>query len=325
MTHFCTYFDIHYIHKGLALYDSLCSQKNPFTLWILCFDDKTYEILKVLDLPGIRLITEKEFEKNDSGLVAIKSSRTRVEYYWTSTASLPLYIFKQDPSINLLIYLDADTYFFTSPLGIINELGDGNVLIIPHDYSLEFEDHKEAGIYNVGIMAFRNNKASIDCLEWWRERCIEWCFWKYENGQIGDQAYLNDWPSRFDKVIVCKNIGINAAPWNVAKYGLCIDSKGKYFIGSTTLICYHFHYLRICNDKLAFIGGFKINLSTTTLGLIYRPYIDALEKARELLYKNNFNIKIPKSGVPWRYIIGRVTKKQPIRHFLWLKKNLLTN
>ena len=40
---------------------------------------------------------------------------------------------------------------------------------------------------------------------------------------------------------------------------------------------------------------------------------------------NKFNIKIPKSGVPWRYIIGRVTKKQPIRHFLWLKKNLLTN
>lgn len=319
MINFCTYFDINYIHKGLALYNSLCKQKNPFTLWILCFDDKTYDILKVLDLPGIRLITEKEFEKNDTGLVAIKSSRTRVEYYWTSTASLPLYIFKQNPSIEILIYLDADTYFFSSPLAILRELGDGNVMIVPHDYSVEFEDHSEAGIYNVGIMAFRNNKASLECLQWWRERCIEWCFWKYENGQIGDQAYLNDWPERFKKVVVCRNIGINAAPWNVAKYGLNIIN-GHYFIASTPLVCYHFHYVRICTNKLAFIGGFKINLPTSHLGLIYRPYIHELEKAKDLLKKYKFPIDIPKSCIPWRYIIGRVAKKQPVRHFLWLKK-----
>ncbi len=320
MTNFCTYFDTNYIHKGLALYDSLIAQKDPFTLWVLCFDDRSYEVLKALDLPGIKLITEKEFEHNDEALVAVKSSRTRVEYYWTSTASLPLYIFKQDPSIVILIYLDADTYFFSSPSAILTELGDGNVMIVPHDYSVEFKDHLEAGIYNVGIMAFRNNKASLECLQWWRERCIEWCFWKYENGQIGDQAYLNDWPERFDKVVVCKNIGINAAPWNVAKYGVNIIN-GQYFIASTPLVCYHFHYVRICTNKLVFIGGFKINLPTRVLGLIYRPYIHALERAKDLLYKYKFPIEIPKSGVPWRYITGRIAKKQPVKHFLWLRKN----
>ncbi len=326
MINFCTYFDINYIHKGLALYDSLVNTGSEFKLWILCFDDKVYEVLGELNLSHAILISESEFEYNDESLVNVKGSRSRVEYYWTSTASLPLYIFKQDPAIEVLIYLDADIFFFSSPVAILNELGDGNILIVPHDYSFEFnEGHSEAGIYNVGVMAFRNNKDAIECLQWWRERCIEWCFWKYENGQIGDQAYLNDWPERFKKVVVCENIGINAAPWNIAKYGLSLDENGKYFAGSIPMVCYHFHYLRICNSKFSFIGGFKINLPTKILAIIYRPYINALNSAKNLLFANKFKIEIPKSGIPWRYMAGRIRKNQPLRHFLWIKESNALN
>ncbi len=320
MMNFCTYFDINYIHKGLALYQSLVNTDEPFNLWILCFDEESYKILKSLNLTHIKLIAENEFDEGDDLLIATKASRSRIEYFWTCTASLPLYIFKQDPLIDVLLYLDADTYFFSSPIVILDELGDGNILIVPHDYSEEFEDHTAAGIYNVGIMAFRHNVAGLECLSWWRERCIEWCYWKYENGQIGDQAYLNDWPERFEKVVVCSHIGINAAPWNIAKYGVGATGQTNYLVGNRPLVCYHFHYFRLCSRNLAFICGFKINLPTGILAVIYRPYIKALFEAENILFANNFDIKIPRSGIPWHYIVGRLLKRQPIRHFLLIGK-----
>jgi hypothetical protein len=318
MQNFCTYFDINYLHRGLALYNYLEKTGEPFTLWILCFDEQTYDIINKLALPHVKSISEREFEKGDDSLVATKSKRTRVEYYWTSTPSLPLYIFRQDNSINLLIYLDADIFFYSSPKAITDELGDNSILIIPHDYSLEYEAHIEAGIYNVGIIAFRRDTNGIASLNWWRERCIEWCYSKYENGHIGDQTYLNDFPGKFEKVKVSSNIGINAAPWNVAKYGLKRDDKGNLFIAETSLVCFHFHAMKFSASWLAYIGTAKINIPTSILAIVYQPYIAALISARKQLIKNNYKIDFKTSGIPWRYIAGRLMRRKPVRHFMWV-------
>lgn len=317
MLNFCTYFDINYIHRGLALYNSLKKTGEPFTLWVLCFDDQTYSILTKLKLPSVKLISEAEFEAGDDALTATKADRTRVEYYWTCTASLPLYIFRQKPSIELLMYLDADTFFYSSPRAILDELGDNSIMIVPHDYAKEYEDHIAAGLYNVGIMAFRNDKNGVKCLNWWRERCIEWCYWKYENGQIGDQAYLNDWTERFEKVKVSANIGINAAPWNIAKYGLNIQDS-RILISNTLLVCFHFHALKFCTPWLAYISSFNVNIPTSELAIAYKPYIKELIAADKLLADSKINVPIKTNGIPWRYIAGRIMRCKPVRHFLWI-------
>ncbi len=316
MINYCTYFDRNYIHRGLALYFSLSRLSQPFTLWILCFDDITYNTLGAINLPNIKLISESEFEKEDDELIAVKATRTRVEYYWTCTASLPLFIFKKNKNLELLIYLDADIFFYSSPNAIIDELGNESILIVPHDYSKEYEMHYEAGIYNVGVMAFKNDTNSFECLEWWRQRCIEWCYSKYENGQIGDQAYLNDWPSRFKKVKVCKNEGINAAPWNIAKYRIKFDENSQINVTNKPLICYHFHAFKFLNSFFAFAGTEKINIKTSELSLIYKSYIKDLLMARKLLFDNNFIIQFNYSKIPWRYLIGRIIKLKPFRHLL---------
>lgn len=111
MLHFCTYFDINYIHRGLALYRSLELHAPAFTLWILCFDDRTYGVLESLNLPKARLIRRQDFEAGDSRLVGASHDRSIVEYYWTCTPSLPLYILRRQPDINAISYLDADLFF----------------------------------------------------------------------------------------------------------------------------------------------------------------------------------------------------------------------
>jgi len=253
-------------------------------------------------------------------LLRAKENRTRVEYYWTCTPSLPLYIFQHHSDVTTLFYLDADMFFFSSPTVLTEVLGTGTILIVPHDYSKEFEGHNDSGIYNVGIMAYRQNGDGISCLRWWRERCIEWCFWRHENGLIGDQAYLNDWPERFKNVVVSGNIGINAAPWNVAKYGIESDGNGKIFIGKMPLVCFHFHSFKMCSSSLVFITGFKVALPTSILSFIYRPYIENLIKAEHLLSDHKYNIKIPKTGIPWRYVVSRIVRAQPLKHFIFIRR-----
>ena len=91
--HFCTLFDKNYLFRGLALHKSLLKNCPEFKLWILCMDDITYEILIKMQLDKVELIRLSEFE--DHELIKTKISRTQVEYCWTCTPSLLLYILER--------------------------------------------------------------------------------------------------------------------------------------------------------------------------------------------------------------------------------------
>ena len=95
MFYFVTYFDCSYLIKGLTLYRSLVRHVSSFRLWILCFDDVTYETLQKLALPEVVPISLREFEEGDEELLQARGNRSRIEYYFTCTPSLSLYIRKQ--------------------------------------------------------------------------------------------------------------------------------------------------------------------------------------------------------------------------------------
>lgn len=59
---FCTYFDHHYLPRGLALHQSLQAHCPAFELWVLCLSDQCHETLVRLALPGIKLLTLAELE-----------------------------------------------------------------------------------------------------------------------------------------------------------------------------------------------------------------------------------------------------------------------
>ena len=71
MRHFCTYFDRHYLVRGLALYRSLKEHAGPFTLWVLCFDEWSYDVLTKLAEPDLRPIALADFERDDPELLAV--------------------------------------------------------------------------------------------------------------------------------------------------------------------------------------------------------------------------------------------------------------
>jgi len=313
----CTYFDRNYIHRGLALYRSLRrTAPGGFRLWTVCLDDVTYETLCGLNLDGLQPVHLKEVEHRDEPLSLAKKTRSKIEYYWTLTPSLPLYLFGKYSDIEKILYVDADIYFFSSPGILFDELGDKSVLIVPHDYSDEYKRQEHSGKYNVGTLVFRADEKGTDCLRWWRERCLEWCYARHENGKFGDQGYLNDWPERFEGVVVPKNIGIRPAPWNIGKYILSQGPDGVLRVARTPLVCYHFHALTFCTSWLVFLAGCQVEMSEEWRSQVYRPYVKELKSVESYLRERGIPLPITQSGFPWRYIGGRILKRESVRHFL---------
>jgi hypothetical protein len=315
MLHFCTYFDINYIHRGLSLYHSLERHCTQFTLWILCFDDRTHEILASLGLSQARLIRRQEFEEGDKALIAAQKDRSKVEYYWTCTPILPLYLFRNYKEIESICYLDADIFFFSDPKPIYNELGDGSIFIVPHDYDENHYGYQyPAGRFNVGVLVFRRDAHSLSCLQWWRQRCLECCHLRPEEGKLGDQAYLDDWPERFKGVVVCNHIGINAGPWNIGKRTVYENGSHQVYLDQSPLVCYHFHKVRILTGRIAWVLGIPINHASAVLKLIYRPYLRELFGSELAL--QSFNVCLARQGIPWLKLAQALRQGRLPRYFL---------
>jgi hypothetical protein len=252
--YFCTYLDQNYLARGLSLYHSLKQHCPQFQLWVLCMDPQSHRAFTNLRLPEIRAIALDEFERGDEALVATKAKRSRVEYYFTCTPSLPLYVLKQCPQINLITYLDADLFFFADPRPLFEELSGNSVGIIEHRFASHLRASARCGNYNVGWLSFRRDQTGLECLGWWRERCLEWCHDRCEDERYADQKYLDQFPLLFRGVKVLEHKGANVAPWNVSNYQLRRDAQGIW-VDDQPLIFYHFHALKQVRNWL-----FKSNL-----------------------------------------------------------------
>src|SRR5262245_37921108 len=278
MRYFCTYFDRNYLVRGLALYRSLVRHAGPFRMWVLCFYDFTYDSLLHLQIDNLIPISLESFEHGDNALLSAKEDRTLIEYYFTCSPSLIQYVLKQNPEIDALCYLDADLFFYSDPSPIYKELGEQSILIIPHRFPVDAtwrgEDY---GTYNVGLLAFSNDRFAHECLQWWRERCVEWCFDRCEPGRFADQKYLDDWPERFERVVVSQHKGANLAPWNWMNYDIQI-SNGTASVDGEPLIFYHFHGVKILGRRLydtASSGEYK-TMPPALRNWFYPPYVAEL-------------------------------------------------
>ena len=277
MQHFCTNFDHRYLPRGLALYQSLKQHCPSSHLWVLCMDRSCHEVLSALCLPDIHLIKLREFERGDEELLRAKRTRTLLEYYFTLKPSLLLFILSKHPEVNRITYLDADLFFFSDLRPLFDEIADLSIAIIGHRFPPELVDLVRFGIYNAGFLSFRRDESALACLRWWRDRCLEWCYDRVDEGRFADQKYLDDWPARFSGVIVLCHKSANLAPWNLANYsieadGHCISVDGQ------PLIFFHFSRLQQVKRWLfdPNLAVYKVRPSTVVVRAIYGQYIRIL-------------------------------------------------
>lgn len=246
MEHFVTLFNSLFLPQGLALHRSMERHVQNYALWILCLDDETHGVLERLALSNVRLL--KLSAKETDELLSVKRGRTIGEYCWTLTPFAPRFVFETDTTVERVTYLDADIWFRKNPKPILDELDASGkqVLITDHAYAPEYDLSWRSGQFCVQFMTFNKNGGET-VRKWWEDRCIEWCFDRFEDGKFGDQKYLDDWPYRFHSLVhVLNDKGKALAPWNAIRYPF----------GNS--IFYHFHGLRILSPKKVKIGIYKI-------------------------------------------------------------------
>lgn len=268
---FCTLFDSRYLSRGVAMLESLRAHCRDCRVVVFAFDQVTKTLLERLALPGVETVGLEDFE--DAELRRVRPERTTAEYMWTCTPSTVLFAIER-LGCDECTYLDADLYFFNSPVPLFEEMGDDSVLITPHNYYWLYDQSHRSGIFCVQFVTFRNNHDGLTALHWWRRACIEWCHARVEPGRFGDQKYLDDWPERFAGVHVLAHRGGGVAPWNIQRYRVHLSASGIQVVDSTrseSLIFFHFHGLKLMRGGLIDFGWYP--LSHEAHRLLYAPYL----------------------------------------------------
>lgn len=277
---FCTFFNKKFLFQGLALYDSLERHARDFTLWVLCLDDETYAALEILARGEMRLIRLRDFENPQ--LLAVKDQPGR-SYYGTIKPSFIAYVLEKNPNVDSVHYIDSDLFLFSSPVTLYDSfLNDAsqNILVAPHNFPVHKKFLETRGIFNAGVVSFKNNPIGRSCLEDWKEKCIQICENRPALGHYGDQGYMDAWPAMFPGVWVAPGKGSNLGPWNVSQYTIK-QTNGGYCIDNDPLVFYHFSSLRIYSPTDFLLFDYAYRLSKAIRKKIYRPYLAKLKNIIE--------------------------------------------
>ena len=299
---FCTLFDSNYLDKGITLYHSMVRNMPNFRLYVFAFDDKCYEILKKENLPNLIPISLQEFETED--LLKVKQERTSAEYCWTCSPWVIKYVLDNYDE-RICTYIDADMKFFYSPQVVFDEMKERNasIIIVPHRFKSDEEEreaHNKVGSYCVEFNTFLKDNNGLKALNWWAERCLEWCYYAVPGTTewYGDQKYLNVFPERFKGVMVCDHYGVGLAPWNINLVDYdnenndIINVKVKKTGEVFPIVLFHF-------ENVSFVTKHILNASSRTSSkklykAIYESYIKDLMRNREYI-ENKYSIKLSRN------------------------------
>ena len=268
---FCTIFDKNYLYQGVALYNSLRCYAGEFVLYALCMDSLSYRVL-------IKMQSESLFPINVDELLtpeisAVRERTTHGQFCWVCQPLICEFVLGHSRH-DMVTYLEADSLFFSDPEVLFNELGEGSVSLVPHNFSPGFDNASEAGQFCVQFNTFRNDKNARAVLDYWKSNCFEYD--KENPFDYPGQTSLDNWPARFDGVRVLTHPGAGVAPWNIQHREIGVSGL-VHLVDSVPIVFYHFHQYGRYEDGSHELGHFP--LSRQVIGSIYRSYVNAISCA----------------------------------------------
>jgi len=319
-----TYFDKNYLSRGLVLYNSLKQYTTDFCLYILCLDEFTeqYFANRKEEFPNVVTLKLDAIEADDNELLITKTNRSKIEYYFTLSPCLPLYLLKKY-QLPHICSLDADILFYDSPKAIFEKLDKFSIIITPHKFSKELLHLDRFGKYNVSFQIFKNDAVGIKCLEYWKQQCIDWCGDEYDavNNRFADQKYLDNWLDLYPNLVYVLNDAVSGlAPWNLNNYSIT-QKNNEFYSNNERLIFYHFHHFKLFSKKWATNGFREYKVRTNKeIDKLYLNYWEKLEIFNVILNSS--------SDVSTRFDITSQDLTQKIlkeRNLYFKKKNKISH
>jgi hypothetical protein len=276
---FCTIYNSAYAIRGLGLLASLARHCPDHRIYVFAMDAATTAVLEAWNDDRVIVVRPAEFEGPD--LLKVKPTRSVAEYFWTCTPSIIHHCLTTRGAAECT-YVDADVWLMSDPSPIYDEMGENSVLLTEHRYARRYGQLATAyGKYCVQFMRFVGTERGMKALEWWRDRCLEWCHAEPDAGRFGDQKYLDDWIDRFPGVHVLGHLGGGVAPWNVSRYSFS-EKGGRVFVQEGAgapwpVLFFHFHGMRNISDDAVCFGD-RYALDASAKKHFFIPYVLELDR-----------------------------------------------
>ena len=172
MDHYFTAFDRNYAARGLVMLESLRSVAGEITTTVLALDEDTFRAVQ-----GHCDHTLRVTDLGDPQFEAAQSNRSHEEFCWTCAPILSAFMIRRSKPGDIVVYVDADLFFYSDPIALIAEMGDDkNIMIHPHRYSADKVSYEaSSGVFNVGFVAFRVSDEARACAARWRQQVLDLC------------------------------------------------------------------------------------------------------------------------------------------------------
>ena len=288
----CTLFDKNYLAKGLCLIRSMGRHVPGSTLNVLALDVETVSALTHFwDNEDTRARVKVEITplsvllEDEGPLHKAQATRTPQEFAWTLASVWLDWCLRTWNAP--MVYLDADSYFFSSAQPVFDEIGDTPIAVVPHRFDAE---HRQAfignGEFNANFVYVKPLPVGLDFAAGWRDASLGWCFYRTEgeNG-CGDQRHLERMVRRHTgDVHIIQHVGCNLAPWNQRQYDYVALQDGTVLVGHErdrdtyqALVLYHFHEL-VSAESLT---GWPLHPMVREF--VYEPYIQEFNLVNNLV------------------------------------------
>jgi hypothetical protein len=134
----------------------------------------------------------------------------------------------------------------------------------------------------VQFIPFINDPKALEIMRWWQDRCIEWCFARFEDGKFGDQKYLESWPSRRGEAVrILGDSSLTLAPWNVDHILSGREPRGMF----------HFQGFRFFRGAVRMWRTYLI--SQQSYQSVKLPYISKAREILKILEIHGITLRLP--------------------------------
>jgi len=270
----CTIIARNYFHYAELLARSYKKLYPSHDFYVLFIDNeivqsKYYKVVKLSDLTNIPNLRNILFKYDILEL---------------STAVKPFFLkwlLKKNSPDNIL-YLDPDIYLFNKIDTVFELLDKFECVLTPH-ITKPFDDNLQpsewdfiqSGYYNLGFVAFKNNKNTNKFLSWWEDKTYNFGYSDPQNFMFVDQKWM-DFAPLYLNTYLLKEKGYNVAYWNLHEYVGKISVKDiKFFhfsgyVPSKDLISKYQnrHTMESIKEYNIFFNFYKKELSKIDLSII---------------------------------------------------------
>ncbi len=149
----------------------------------------------------------------------------------------------------MLIYFDPDQVIFSPLDDLIESLYSASGVLTPHllkpyEGLKAVTDHElcslRHGVFNLGFFGVRNCPEGKAFLDWWSQRCLDFCWGDWRSGVFTDQKWINFAPVFFAEMQILRNTRFNVAPWNINQRSLEGTFDEGFLVDGEPLGFYHF-------------------------------------------------------------------------------------